>query len=1041
MPGAIILANQPSGAGAGTPGEARKDLWLTKVVNLSVSTSGNSSFSWTMLAKPLASAATLSTPTASTSSFTPDVVGTYRIQLVTNGGGVGNEQTLVYRARYTSTGALANRGWAYPAFGEIDIESNYGGNQRGWAEDLDFILEDVRANLNKSNNLVLDSTVTPDDNTFNTFASAITAANAIEGPVFIDVRGNYSVTSGAYDLTEIRFTGKTDGDSVIIFSGSSTLTALPYSLSRVTLNFNFSSSHTIYSRTDGDTDYLFLYNASFEFNNSNGKIAFSSGSGFDVRSVGTDSNFSGVRNLILTTNATLAFDGSGSVGQRILSTGDATASAEWSLVNGSVFTVDSSPVFLGSQTVFGYPGIQIREFTGASTSYSTNNEDALIAVQTDLAAAPVAVTIPDPTSAGGVQPVQQLIVKDVGGQASTYNITITPAAGLIDGLSSYVISTDRGAVTLFSDGTDYHSISSSASGVTADFIYDVAATASGSLYNDFDKLYTAASLLPGVKRVYLRSTLSLSTDYELTDGWEFNGRDLNDITSNIALTQRILNLSGGNLTTSTGGYVLLESINLVGNGGSLYAGSTSFISGKTTFIHARNSTIQGGTSHAIQMGTGGPAPVAAILLENSTITGVSSSACGISGGIARIVIRDSDVSSAFALNAPGLFYLQYESGATPAFSGSSPWTGGLSSNYLFEGNQNHQSLATNTATISSSQNNYAPYAWPITQLLRITASTTSLSITGFNAPTTVVSGETSHGQAQFYLSNVGTNSFSLSHDVTSTAVNRILCPGNTAYTLAAGVTVKLVYDFVSTRWRVVDTAVSTPAAGFGISVSGSTVSQKTTVTALTDASTVLIDAATGPLFSLLATSGVGATRQAGTPSNGAEGQTLRLFFTQDSTGGRLLTFSGNWVNEGRLFQPAQLSNAVSVIKAEARGGTPTWYYTIEHSEWIETTATAISTTDQVDWAPTGKAYAQLVRASASTSSRNLHGIVAPVSGEQYSWRMANVGSFNIVVKNNSSTETTAANRIVTQTGGDLTIQPNDTVDWHYDRASAIWRIF
>ena len=147
MPGAMILADQLTGAGAGSAGQARNDLWLGQVIQLTSTLSGNSSQLWELLATPPGSSVVLGTPTSVTSSWTPDVIGTYRIRLTTNGGGVGNVQTRVYRVRYSSIGVLQNRGWAYPAFSEVDLEANYGGNLRGWAEDLEFILEDIRTTL------------------------------------------------------------------------------------------------------------------------------------------------------------------------------------------------------------------------------------------------------------------------------------------------------------------------------------------------------------------------------------------------------------------------------------------------------------------------------------------------------------------------------------------------------------------------------------------------------------------------------------------------------------------------------------------------------------------------------------------------------------------------------------------------------------------------------------------------------------------------------------------------------------------------------
>lgn len=144
MPGAVIVADQPTGAGAGVPGTARQDLWLSQQIDLSVGTSGNSTYQWELLDKPPGSAAALATPTAATSSFTPDLVGTYRIRLVTNSGGAGNIQILVFRVRYNNVGALAERGWALPGLGEAGIEeNNYAGNARGYDQVLRYIFADL----------------------------------------------------------------------------------------------------------------------------------------------------------------------------------------------------------------------------------------------------------------------------------------------------------------------------------------------------------------------------------------------------------------------------------------------------------------------------------------------------------------------------------------------------------------------------------------------------------------------------------------------------------------------------------------------------------------------------------------------------------------------------------------------------------------------------------------------------------------------------------------------------------------------------------
>lgn len=148
---AIMRANQPAGAGNGSDGLARNDLWLNQPIVLLDMGVLNTSWLWELLDVPLGSVATLSTPTSSTSGFTPDVLGTYRLRLSTNGGGPGNEQVRVFRVRYNNAGVLQNRGYCLPALGEGYIEglaeANYTGNTRGHEEPFRQFMADAAANM------------------------------------------------------------------------------------------------------------------------------------------------------------------------------------------------------------------------------------------------------------------------------------------------------------------------------------------------------------------------------------------------------------------------------------------------------------------------------------------------------------------------------------------------------------------------------------------------------------------------------------------------------------------------------------------------------------------------------------------------------------------------------------------------------------------------------------------------------------------------------------------------------------------------------
>lgn len=88
MTQARIRINQPANPNpAGQPGRARDDLRLGAAVELrNVDDNGVQRWFWDMLDKPPGSSATISNPTSAVATFTPDVVGTYRVYLRVNDG-------------------------------------------------------------------------------------------------------------------------------------------------------------------------------------------------------------------------------------------------------------------------------------------------------------------------------------------------------------------------------------------------------------------------------------------------------------------------------------------------------------------------------------------------------------------------------------------------------------------------------------------------------------------------------------------------------------------------------------------------------------------------------------------------------------------------------------------------------------------------------------------------------------------------------------------------------------------------------------------
>jgi polyisoprenoid-binding protein YceI len=125
-----IVINQ-SGKAAGEAGVSRDDLSLgTPVVLTNDNNSGVTSWRWTLVARPAGSGAVLSSMTASSTEFTPDLAGSYLVELRVNG-----------RVRGRIIAAVkTSRGWRIPAAGE-------GNEFNGWWAAMEFLLKDANDNI------------------------------------------------------------------------------------------------------------------------------------------------------------------------------------------------------------------------------------------------------------------------------------------------------------------------------------------------------------------------------------------------------------------------------------------------------------------------------------------------------------------------------------------------------------------------------------------------------------------------------------------------------------------------------------------------------------------------------------------------------------------------------------------------------------------------------------------------------------------------------------------------------------------------------
>ena len=94
--------------------------------------------------------------------------------------------------------------------------------------------------------------------------------------------------------------------------------------------------------------------------------------------------------------------------------------------------------------------------TSTATSYTVLNTDYIILVTSTAAAR--TITLPAPSSSAATSNVGRIfIIKDTSGGAYTNNITLSVSGGAnIDGVSTAVIGSDYGSITVMSNGTQYY---------------------------------------------------------------------------------------------------------------------------------------------------------------------------------------------------------------------------------------------------------------------------------------------------------------------------------------------------------------------------------------------------------------------------------------------------------------------------------------------------------------------------------------------------------------------------------------------------------
>ena len=126
-------------------------------------------------------------------------------------------------------------------------------------------------------------------------------------------------------------------------------------------------------------------------------------------------------------------------------------------------------------------------------------------------------------------------------------------------------------------------------------------------------------------------------------------------------------------------------------------------------------------------------------------------------------------------------------------------------------------------------------------------------------------------------------------------------------------------------------------AASGVSLSAVNVftkNQSSAPVALTDATTVALDASLSNVFSLLATSGVGATRKIGNATNATAGMVLLLWYTQSSGGSNALTWDTQYKQPGGGTIVSSSTNANTVDRYTLTRNPGSTFWAVELAKGI-----------------------------------------------------------------------------------------------------------
>jgi hypothetical protein len=285
-------------------------------------------------------------------------------------------------------------------------------------------------------------------------------------------------------------------------------------------------------------------------------------------------------------------------------------------------------------------------------------------------------------------------------------------------------------------------------------------------------------------------------------------------------------------------------------------------------------------------------------------------------------------------------------------------------------------------TIAAQQDNYAPTSWNTSDTLRITLTGTQ-TVTGFTAPT-------AGGTTRKIIENIDSaDALTIAHEsVSSTAANRVTCPGGASLTVPFGASVILDYDSTSSRWR--PASLGTPSG------------EANTASNLGATGTGLFSSKSGVDLQFFKIDGV----------NGLSESVISNVLTLDAT----------------LLLPRDGSRAMTAALDMGGFGLVSLGYNT-----ISPTAIAAG---QNDYSPTSWSGADIVRLTF-TGSQTITGFSATATA--VAKIIENIDTVDTLTIAHESASSSAANRVTCPNAVALVIPPGGSVRLVYDITSTRWR--